>query len=107
MAELSWGWEKIGGLMDRWPKDENGEPEAPAFLENVTGSQFEIDMQKNMLAAFGIPVVEQYPLDGQFGKVILGMSGTGVDLYVPQSMLADAQQLMSGEFELEDEPEEE
>jgi hypothetical protein len=105
MAELSWGWEKIGGLVDKWPKCENGEPEAPVFLESVTGSQFEIDMQKNMLDAFGIPVVEQYPLDGQFGKVILGMSGTGVDFYVPESMLEDAQKLISGEFELDEEPE--
>ncbi len=107
MADLSWGWEKTGELTDKWPKDENGEPEEPKFLEHITGSQFEIAMHKNMLSAFGIPVLEHYPLDGQFGKLILGMSGTGVDLLVPASMAEEACQLINSEFEISDELEEE
>ena len=50
----------------------------------------------NMLGAYGIPCVKQYPNDGQFGKLILGMSGTGVDVYVPKSMLEDALTLCEG-----------
>ena len=49
-----------------------------------------------MLEAYGVPCVRQYPNDGGFGKLIMGMSGTGVDIYVPQSMLNDALTLCEG-----------
>ena len=31
--------------------------------------------------------------DGQFGKIMLGMSGYGVEILVPETLLADAQAL--------------
>lgn len=44
-----------------------------------------IDMDETMLVtrleAFGIPCLRQYPNDGQFGKLILGISGSGVDIF--------------------------
>ena len=67
-----------------------------------------IDMDETMLVtrleAFGIPCLRQYPNDGQFGKLILGISGSGVDIFVPASVWEDACELIR---ESDDETEEE
>ena len=54
------------------------------------------EMTINMLEAYGIPCLKRYPGDGSFGKVVLGMSGQGTEIYVPRSMLEDAAALVSG-----------
>ena len=48
----------------------------------------------SLLEAYNIPAIRQYPNDGDFGNVVLGMSGSGIDLYVPETMLADARNLL-------------
>ena len=48
------------------------------------------------LKAYGIPCLKNYPGDGQFGKIMLGMSGYGVEILVPETLLADAQALQEG-----------
>ena len=35
--------------------------------------------------------------DGGFGRVVLGMSGQGTDIYVPESLLEDAIELCKEE----------
>lgn len=40
--------------------------------------------------AAGIPVLTRYPEGGGLGKVYLGFSGYGVDLYVPKSRESEA-----------------
>ena len=57
----------------------------------------------NMLEAYGIPCLRDYPGDGSFGKVVLGMSGQGTDIYVPESRLEEARALCAARPE---EPEE-
>ena len=79
-ASAEWGRQLPGDLYERWPKDEAGQP------------------------AFGIPCLRQYPNDGQFGKLILGISGSGVDIFVPASVWEDACELIQ---ESDDETEEE
>lgn len=88
-----------------WPHGEDGEAVRPAFLEHLSESQIESDITINMLRAYGIPVFRSYPNDGEFGKIIMGFSGTGVDLYVPETMLEDARNLLSADIqpEMEDE----
>jgi hypothetical protein len=54
-------------------------------------------MAVNLLEAFGIPTISAYPNDGEFGKLILGFSGTGMDIYVPETMLDDARNIISGD----------
>ena len=54
-----------------------------------------------MLEAYGIPCLKIYPGDGSFGKLILGMSVQGVDIYVPQSLLEDARALCEARPEAE------
>ena len=44
--------------------------------------------------AAGIPVLTRYPEGGGLGKVYLGFSGYGVDLYVPKSRESEARALL-------------
>ena len=105
MSLSDWSFFKFGKKKDVWPKDEHGEPEKPAFLEHVSGSQIEYDMEVSLLKAYGIPTLHAFPNNGEFGKLILGFSGTGMDIYVPESMLADAQNIISADIEPESEDE--
>ena len=57
----------------------------------------------NMLEAYGIPVLRRYAGDGSFGKVVLGMSGTGAELFVPETLYDTAKELMEAEIATEDE----
>ncbi len=79
-----------------WPVSPDGEPESPAFLAHCTCLDMDDEILLNMLSAYGIPAFRYYPGDGGFGKVVLGMSSSGADIYVPQSLFADAQALMGG-----------
>ena len=94
---IQWGRTDIGGLLDKWPKDENGRPEEPVFLCNCGNNDMGDTLRINMLEAYGIPCVTRYPGDGCFGKLVLGMSGQGTDIFVPRSMLEDALQLCKEE----------
>ena len=93
---MSWGMHQYGREYDAWPKGPDGEPEEPAFLVNCTQLDLKAEMVRNMLDAYGIPSTARYPGDGVFGKVMIGMSGSGVDIFVPKSLLADAQELLKG-----------
>ena len=91
-----WSRALHGELYERWPKDENGEPEEPVFLGTAVNLNLFDELTVNMLEAYGIPCLKRYPGDGSFGKVVLGMSGQGTEIYVPRSMLEDAAALVSG-----------
>ncbi|MCR5575517.1 MAG: hypothetical protein K6F56_00735 [Oscillospiraceae bacterium] len=90
-----WGPALTNELYERWPKDENGEPEEPVFLGTAMNINLFDELTVNMLEAYGIPCIRQYPGNGSFGKLILGMSGEGTEIYVPKSMLEDAAALCS------------
>ena len=96
MDDKNWSRSLPGGLLERWPKDERGEPEEPVLLTTAINLNLFDEMTINMLEAYGIPCLKRYPGDGSFGKVVLGMSGQGTEIYVPKSMLEDAQALVSG-----------
>ena len=51
-------------------------------------------MLLEMLRAYDIPAMKKCEHHGALGKVVLGFSGTGVSLYVPESMLEDARNLL-------------
>ena len=93
----SWGFHKYGQTYDAWPRTPEGETEEPVFLVHCSPLDMEAEMIQSMLEAYGIPSLQQLPGAGAFGKVILGMSGNGIDIYVPQSRLAEAQELLKGE----------
>ena len=89
--------------VDKWPKDNLGNSERAVFLCHLSSNDMADELLVNLLDAFGIPAVRQYPGDGDFGKVILGMSGYGTDLYVPESMYEDALNLYNNREEVSDE----
>ncbi len=95
----NWSRSLPGELLERWPKDGDGQPEQPAWLCNCKNLDFGDELRVSMLEAYGIPCLKLYPGDGVFGKLILGMSGQGSDIYVPQSLLEDAIQLCQAQPE--------
>ena len=105
LKKEEWGKAGPGLVSDRWPKDEEGRTEESAFLCTCSGTDMADTLTVNMLEAYEIPCLRVYPGDGAFGHVIMGASGTGVDIYVPKSMLEVAQKLIEGteEGELNDE----
>ena len=96
-----WGKAMRGDLLERWPKDENGVPEEPVRLGTALNLNFFDELTVNMLEACGIPCLRIDSGDGGFGRLILGMSGQGTDIYVPRSMADDAAALCTyqGEYE--------
>jgi len=96
MKKEEWGRSGAGLVSDRWPKDEQGRAEESAFLCTRSNTDMSDELTVNMLEAYGIPCVRDYPGNGSFGRVIMGASGTGVDIFVPKSMLETAQKLIEG-----------
>ena len=92
-----WGRARAGSLLERWPKDGAGEPESPVFLCRCISNDMTDALKVNMLEAYGIPCLQRYPGDGGFGRVVLGMSGSGTDIYVPESLYEDAVELCKEE----------
>ena len=102
---LNWGKALQGELLERWPRDDKGETVRPAFLCHCKDLDLSDELRINMLEAYGIPCLRLYPGDGSFGKLILGMSGQGVDIFVPGTMLEEAQDLCQSQPETENETE--
>ena len=90
-----WGRSLPGDLTEKWPKDASGEPVAPVYLTHCTGLDMDDAMLVSMLEAYGIPSLRQYPNDGDFGRLILGLGGGGVDIFVPEIMAEDANDLIT------------
>lgn len=95
--KAEWGRRHSEPLLERWPKTETGDPVPPVFLAHTIPNNLADEMMVNLLEAYGIPTMRRYPNDGEFGKVILGMSGGGVDIYVPETDLEAALDLLHGE----------
>ncbi|MEF9971126.1 MAG: hypothetical protein RR372_00930 [Oscillospiraceae bacterium] len=94
-SKASWGSSHIGDIYKNWPKV-NDKPEDAAFLKHCSSVDMDDDLLINMLNAYGIPSFKNYPSNGGLGKVVLGMSGDGADIFVPKSMLEDAMALLGG-----------
>ena len=102
MDKAQWGRAIVGELLKRWPKDEKGQPIEPVFLCRKKCVDLEDELTVNMLEAYGIPCLRTYPGDGGFGRVVLGMSGNGADIYVPSTMYEDSKKLCEEESEEND-----
>ena len=96
MKTADWGRAGSEFVADRWPRDEEGRAEESAFLCTCAGTDMSDTLTVNMLEAYGIPCVRNYPGNGAFAHVIMGASGTGVDIFVPKSMLEEAKMLIEG-----------
>ncbi len=92
-----WAKREYGKAYDSWPRDDAGETVAPALLKTCSSLDMEAEMLQSMLEAYGIPSIRHLPGDGQFGELMLGMSGNGVQVLVPNTMIDEARALMEGE----------
>lgn len=93
----TWALHEYGAVYERWPRNEQGEPVSPALLASCSPLDMQAEMMQGMLQSYGIPSLRVAPGDGQFGELILGMSGTGLDILVPETMLEDAKALLEAE----------
>ena len=82
----------------QWPTDEAGETVAPAFLTHIGGGPLDMELTLGLLTAYGIPHVCEYPNNGLFGKLIMGHPPSGMEVYVPETMLEDAQNLLCADI---------
>jgi len=97
---MEWKFKKPSG--PQWPKDENGEPVPPVYLKHISGGPLDTELALNLLDAYEIPYVTEYPNNGAFGKLIFGHPPSGMEVFVPETMLEDAMNIMSGDI-VEDE----
>ena len=95
--DVKWGGFMDGALLDRWPRDEQGGPVAPAFLCTRSSVDLSDKLLMNMLEAYEIPCLCMERGNGNLGRVYLGISGFGTDIYVPENLLLDAKQLCEEE----------
>ena len=100
--KLEWGRDLPGDLLDRWPKGENGECDVPAYLTSCSQLDMSDTILTGLLDSCGIPYFRRFPHYGGFGKLVLGMSAEGVDIFVPASMLEEAKNIIEGESEDEE-----
>ncbi len=93
-----WGFTRNSNVTGEWPTTGEGKPVKPAFLQHTLGGQLEAEMTISLLEAYGVATLCEYPNNGDFGKVIMGISGTGVDIYVPETQLEDARNILCGDI---------
>ena len=78
-----------------WPKDENGQDQQAVLLTQTFDAPADADTVISLLSAYGVPCFKYYDKEGGAGKVINGFSGYGVSLYVPDSRLEEARELLA------------
>ena len=94
---MSWSFRK-DKAEPQWPNDENGQAVPPAYLKHIHGGPLDMELTLNLLEAYGIPHVCRYPHNGLFGKLILGHPPGGMEVFVPETMLVDAQNVLSADI---------
>ncbi|MBQ9980831.1 MAG: hypothetical protein IJP23_07245 [Oscillospiraceae bacterium] len=108
-VKIGWGFGPAKKNRDSsldWPQNPEGGMEKAVLVTNSGCKPLNIEMDVNLLESCGIPTVRRDPGDGSFGKVMLGASGYGTEIYVPESMAADAIAILSGEgIEIEEDEE--
>ena len=92
--KMQWGKYMDGELLASWPKGPDGEVETPAYLCQRSSTDLSDRLTVNMLQAYGIPSLCLERGNGNLGRLVLGISGYGVDIYVPESLLEDAKILI-------------
>ena len=95
--KIIWGQFQDGELLRSWPRKENGEPEEPVYLCLRSCNDLADQLTVNMLKAYGIPCLCMERGEGSLGRVVLGISGYGVEIYVPANLLNDAKILIEEE----------
>ena len=80
----------------------HSEKELWAFLVNVHDS-IEEGLLSSMLADVGIPVLKKSRGSGDYMEIYMGISPSGIDLYVPDSKLNESKEIINGLVSLAEE----
>ena len=91
----NWYFSRVGDAFEKWPKDENGEPIEPVFLEHLSGAALDIKMHINLLEAYGIPIITSQPGICTLERLVIGFTGNEADVYVPKTMLDEARDILA------------
>ena len=94
MPKVVWGKARPENHVGDWPVDYRGDPVRPVFLTHCSGQNLDDVMLVGLLDAYEYPCFVQYPNDGAFGKLIIGMAASGVDIYVPETMHTEIEALI-------------
>ncbi len=92
--KITWGQYQHGELLESWPRTESGETVSPAYLCTRSCNDLSDQLTVNMLRAYGIPCLCMERAEGSLGRVVLGISGYGVEIFVPETLLGDARALL-------------
>ena len=101
--KLDWSRDLPGKMATKWPRTEDGDYVGAAYLTSCSQLDMSDAIITGMLDSFEIPYVKRYPHYGGFGNMMLGVSAEGVDIFVPETMLEDAKNILEGESEDEEE----
>ena len=93
-ASPTWGRYIPGELLERWPRDEEGNPDPPVYLCHCEPLGMAEQLTVSRMESYGIPCLRQDPENGGFGRLSIGVSGTGTDIFGPASLWADACELL-------------
>lgn len=86
------------------------EQEAQAAAEEIAllmtaNNDIQANIVESLLKVYGIPLSRKYKGNDTFGKIILGLTVNGIDLYVPKSALEEAMGIIENELPEEQENE--
>lgn len=73
------------------------EPESTAFLMTAK-DELQVNIVESLLKVYGIPLRRKYKGDDTFGKIFMGLTMNGIDLYVPNSSLEEAMDIIKNEL---------
>ena len=78
-----------------WPNDESGEPIPPVLLKTVSSANDELAILRSLLESFGIPNVCRFPKELRVTPVVIGAGVVVSEIYVPETMLEDAKNIIN------------
>jgi hypothetical protein len=64
----------------------------------TANDEIQANIVESLLKAYGIPLSRKYKGNDTFGKIILGVTVNGIDLYVPKSALVEAKGIIENEL---------
>lgn len=73
-----------------------------AFLINVR-NEIELEVIQSLLKSYEIPVRIKYKESGAYLNIFMGSTSTGIDIFVPESKLKEAQEIVKVNYDSEDE----
>lgn len=79
-------------------KEEKIDYDREAFLISVSG-EFEASTIEALLKFYDVPVLRKHRGSGGYLEIYMGMSNTGIDLFVPSRFLEEAKEIIRNELE--------